>query len=165
MIKRIFVEKKAGFNTEAQELAQTFQRILGIKGLSSIRIIYRYDVEGLEGELLENVKRTIFSEPNVDNIYEDTMAFGPEEQVFATSYLPGQYDQHADSAAQCIQILAGEKPLIKVAKVVAVKGDVSTEELGKIKQYMINPVDSQETDLGPRDTLTDKIKQPADIER
>ncbi|MFR2406269.1 MAG: phosphoribosylformylglycinamidine synthase, partial [Eubacterium callanderi] len=74
MIKRIFVEKKAGFNTEAQELAQTFQRILGIKGLSSIRIIYRYDVEGLEGELLENVKRTIFSEPNVDNIYEDTMA-------------------------------------------------------------------------------------------
>lgn len=165
MIKRIFVEKKAGFNTEAQELAQTFQRILGIKGLSSIRIIYRYDVEGLEGELLENVKRTIFSEPNVDNIYEDTMAFGPEEQVFATSYLPGQYDQHADSAAQCIQILAGEKPLIKVAKVVAVKGDVSSEELGKIKQYMINPVDSQETDLGLRDTLTDKIKQPADIER
>ncbi len=165
MIKRIFVEKKAGFNTEAQELAQTFQRILGIAGLSSIRIIYRYDVEGLEGALLENVKRTIFSEPNVDNIYEDTMAFGPEEQVFATSYLPGQYDQHADSAAQCIQILAGEKPLIKVAKIVAVKGDVSSEELGKIKQYMINPVDSQETDLGPRDTLTDKIKPPADIER
>lgn len=122
MIKRIFVEKKAGFNTEAQELAQTFFRILGIKGLEGIRILYRYDVEGLEGTLLEAVKRTIFSEPNVDNVYEDAMETDQNEQVFATAYLPGQYDQHADSAAQCIQILAGEKPLLKVAKVVCVKG-------------------------------------------
>ncbi|MEG0074906.1 MAG: phosphoribosylformylglycinamidine synthase [Eubacterium sp.] len=165
MIKRIFVEKKSGFNTEANELASTFQRILKIEGLESIRIVYRYDVENLEFEILSQIKKIIFSEPNVDDVYENELSFTSEEQAFGIEYLPGQYDQHGDSAAQCIQIIAGEKPLLKVAKIVVVKGKVSSEELRKIKQYMINPVDSQEADLSARKTLTDKIKKPADIER
>ncbi|MDO4287944.1 MAG: phosphoribosylformylglycinamidine synthase [Eubacterium sp.] len=163
MIKRIFVEKKPGFRTEAQELAETFKRILKIEGLDSIRVIYRYDVEDLDEAVLSQAMKTIFSEPNVDDVTEDAMAFSEDEQVFAMEYLPGQYDQHADSAAQCIQILAGEKPLLKVAKLFAVKGAVSPSDLDKIKQYVINPVDSQEASLDVRETLTDKLSKPADI--
>ena len=165
MIKRIFVEKKSGFNTEAQELAETFRRILKVEGLDSIRVIYRYDVEDLDEVVLRQAMKTIFSEPNVDDVTEDEMCFAADEQAFAMEYLPGQYDQHADSAAQCIQILAGEKPLVKVAKIFVVKGDVSAEAMDKIKKYVINPVDSQEASLEVRETLTDKLSQPADIAR
>lgn len=165
MIKRFFVEKKLGFNTEARALAQSFQRILKIDGLESIRIIYRYDVESLSDSLMEQVKNIIFSEPNVDNVVEDDMKFNENEQVFAIEYLPGQYDQHGDSAAQCIQILAGQKPALKVAKLVVVSGDVSPQELKKIKSYMINPVDSREASLAMRTSLVDAAKEPADIER
>lgn len=165
MIKRIFVEKKAGFNTEAEELAQTFKRILNINKLEGIRIIYRYDVEDLGDSLLEQAKKTIFSEPNVDNVYDKAPTLETDEQAFAIEFLPGQYDQHADSAAQCIQILAGKKPMLKVAKMVVVKGEISDEDLLKIKQYMINPVDSREAALSERETLQDKIKQPDAIER
>ncbi|SDX90777.1 phosphoribosylformylglycinamidine synthase [Eubacterium barkeri] len=165
VIKRYFVEKKPGFNTEAMALAETFRKILNIKGLRGIRIIYRYDVEMLDDDIMEKAKNIIFSEPNVDDVGEDAMAFSDGERVFATEYLPGQYDQHGDSAAQCIQILAGDRPAIKVAKLVVVDGDVDDTQCDRIKEYMINPVDSREASLETRQTLSDATKEPAPIER
>jgi phosphoribosylformylglycinamidine synthase len=165
VIKRYFVEKKPGFNTEAKALAETFRTILKIEKLEGLRIIFRYDMEELSDEILQKAKNIILSEPNVDDVVEDTLAFDADERVFAIEYLPGQFDQHGDSAAQCIQILAGDRPRIKVAKIVALRGQISDDDLNKIKNYMINPVDSREAELGARTTLMDAPKQPAPIAR
>lgn len=163
MIRRFFVEKKPGFNTESVDLAQTFRRILNLKKLENIRILYRYDIEDLSDDIMEQVVNIIFSEPNVDHVYTDEMPLSKEEKVFAIEFLPGQYDQHGDSAVQCIQILAGRRPLLKVAKCVVLQGDLDGKDIDKIKQYMINPVDSREADLGPRTSLTDAVKNPAPV--
>lgn len=165
MIKRFFVEKKPGFNTESVDLAQTFRRILNLKKLENIRIVYRYDIEDLSDDIMEQVVNIIFSEPNVDDVYTDILPLAEGEKVFAIEYLPGQYDQHGDSAAQCIQILAGHRPALKVAKCVVLKGDLDSDAVEKIKQYMINPVDSREADLGPRASLTDAVKDPEPVGR
>jgi len=125
VIKRIFVEKKEKFEVEAKALTQTFQRILKIKNLKSMRILYRYDVEGVEEKLFEQVISTILSEPNVDTVTENTFPKGDADKIFGISFLPGQYDQHADSAIQCIQIVSGERALVKVAKIVVLTGDIT----------------------------------------
>ena len=163
MIKRIFVEKKEKFEVEAKALTQTFQRILKIRNLKSMRILYRYDVEGVEEKLFEQVISTILSEPNVDTVTENTFPKGDGDKIFGISFLPGQYDQHADSAIQCIQIVSGERTLVKVAKIVVLTGDITQKEFDSIKHYMINPVDSQEAKLEPFCTLVDEIREPKDI--
>ncbi len=163
MIKRIFVEKKDKFEVEAKSLTQTFQRILKIQKLESIRVLYRYDVEGVADDLFSQIIGTILSEPNVDQVYEGVLQVKADERIFAISYLPGQYDQHADSAIQCIQIVSGERALVKVAKIVVLTGALTPNEFNSIKQYMINPVDSQEASLEPYVTLADEIRVPADI--
>ncbi|MBC3888536.1 phosphoribosylformylglycinamidine synthase [Acetobacterium paludosum] len=163
MIKRIFVEKKEKFEVEAKALTQTFQRILKIQNLESMRILYRYDVEGVEEGLFDQVISIILSEPNVDTVTENTFPKGDQDKIFGISYLPGQYDQHGDSAVQCIQIVSGERAIVKVAKIVVLTGDITQKEFNSIKQYMINPVDSQEAKLEPFITLVDEIREPQDI--
>lgn len=163
MIKRIFVEKKDKFEVEAKSLTHTFQRILKIQKLESMRILYRYDVEGVADGLFNQIIGTILSEPNVDQVFEGTLQVNDDEKIFGISYLPGQYDQHGDSAIQCIQIVSGERALVKVAKIVVLTGELTQTEFDSIKRYMINPVDSQEASLEPFVTLVDEVREPADI--
>lgn len=163
MIKRIFVEKKDEFEVEAKSLTHTFQRILKIQKLESMRIVYRYDVQDVADELFDQIISTILSEPNVDQVFEDCLETRVDEKIFGISYLPGQYDQHADSAIQCIQIVSGERALVKVAKIVVLTGELTQNEFESIKHYMINPVDSQEASLEPFTTLADEVREPNDI--
>ncbi|WKY45919.1 phosphoribosylformylglycinamidine synthase [Eubacteriaceae bacterium ES2] len=157
MIKRIFVEKKDNFDIESASLTHTVQSLLDITALQSSRILYRYDVEGLSEEQMTEVINKILSEANVDLVFKDQIEIEKTARVFGISYLPGQYDQHADSAIQCIQIVAEEQVLVKVAKIIILTGDLKTEEFEAIKSYYINPVDSQEADLDSFTTLTEKV--------
>ncbi|KNZ40374.1 phosphoribosylformylglycinamidine synthase [Acetobacterium bakii] len=163
VIKRIFVEKKQGFDIEAQSLLVSFQKILKIEDLNKVRILYRYDMEDVAEDVFGQVVSTILSEPNVDQVSEASISIGEKDMVFAIAYLPGQYDQHADSAVQCVQILSGNRPLIKVAKIVVLQGVISQEAFNRIKKYMINPVDSEETTLENFVSLGDIIREPDDI--
>lgn len=163
MIKRFYVEKKAGFNTKSRALHMSFKKLLNLKALEGLRILNRYDIEALPDDVMQQVVDTIFSEPNVDNVYVDELPVSDDEKVFAVEYLPGQYDQQADFATQCVQLVSGTRPVIKVAKCYVLKGDLSDDDVQKIKQYMINPVDSKEADLAPRQTLTDAVKDPAAV--
>ena len=150
MIYRIFVEKKE--NVQARKEAEDIGTLLGIFP-SDFRLILRYDVEGLTEEELDASLGTVFSEPPVDNVYLEHMEFGKEYKVFAISYLTGQYDQRADSAAQCVQLLTKKsRPLVKCAKVYAVSG-VTDAQLSAIKKHLINPVESEEVTLEKPVTL------------
>jgi len=163
-VKRIFVEKLPGFDVEAQDLLQDLKESLHIPGLESLRILNRYDISGLSDEELEGTLFTIFSEKTVDKVYHEAVATGVNEKAFAIEYLPGQYDQRADFAAQCAQIITlGEKPNILSSKMYIVSGTVSEEELEKIKEYCINPVDSREASLEKPETLEMEVEVPADV--
>ena len=145
MVTRVFVEKKQGFNIEAQQLLADLKGNLGVQGLEEVRILNRYDVSGLSPEQFEAAARTILSEPNMDAVYGEDFSLPGEYRVFATEYLPGQYDQRADSAAQCVQLLTqGERPAVATAKVIGLKGQVTEEDFEKVKHYLINPVESRE---------------------
>ncbi|MGL4606499.1 MAG: phosphoribosylformylglycinamidine synthase [Eubacteriaceae bacterium] len=163
MIKRIFVEKKSGFDVEAKSLCDAFRKILNINGLENVKVLYRYDMETLDKEVFERIKRSILSEPNVDIVHEDELDLKKNEMAFGISYLPGQYDQHADSAMQCIHIITGSHHLVKIGKIIVLSGSLSEDELKKIKGYMINPVDSEEVSLEKLETLTEEIKEPGKI--
>ena len=129
MIKRFYVEKKAGFNTKSKALQMTFRKILNLKALEGLRIVNRYDIEALPEDVMQQVVDTIFSEPNVDNVYVEDLPVSDDEKVFAIEYLPGQYDQQADFAVQCVQLLSGTRPTIKVAECIVLKGDLSDEDI------------------------------------
>ena len=151
MVYRIFVEKKPGQTHEADKLLKDVQEFLQISALESVRVINRYDVENIDGELFENAVRNVFSEPQVDNTYSELNAEGI---VFAVEPLPGQFDQRADSAAQCIQIISqGERPLVRTAKVYVLTGNLSDEELAAIRKYVINPVECRQAQLEKPETL------------
>jgi phosphoribosylformylglycinamidine synthase len=142
---RLFVEKKAGFNIKAQHMLQEINQVLGIAGLTEVRLLNRYDVLGLNLAEFQQAKSCVFSEPMVDLTYEDVFPIAEEERVFASEYLPGQYNQRADSAAQCIQLLNNkEKPVVVTAQVVVLKGNISEEEFERIKNYYINPIECRE---------------------
>lgn len=162
-VRRIFVEKKPGFDVEAQSLLKDLKNNLGITGLEGIRIINRYDVEGIiETEYLK-AREIIFAEPPVDEVYDETIEINCDK-LLAIEYLPGQYDQRADSAAQCIQILSQrEKPEVKVAKLIAFNGRFSDDEYQKMKEYCINPLESHEALLTKPETLHTRLKTPADV--
>ena len=163
-IKRIFVEKKADFAIEAKALLKDLTENLNIKGLEQVRIIHRYDVSGITDEVFSMAVNTIFSEPPVDTFTLESMVFGKGERVFAVEYLPGQYDQRADSAAQSIQILSkADKPKVKTAKLIVLRGTVSDEDFDRIVSYCINPVESQLADLAKPDTLELEAPVPEDI--
>ncbi len=164
-IKRIFVEKKEGFNVEVLSLTSEIKEQLQIKKLESLRILYRYDVENISDEIYNLARTTIFAEPPVDNTFDEDFKVDENSKIFAIEYLPGQYDQRADSASQCIQILTqGERPNVKYAKVVIINGDVSENDLERIKKFMINPVDSREATNTKPSTLIDETIIPSNIE-
>lgn len=162
MVYRLFVEKKPEFANEASALLSELRGLLGIKSLESLRIINRYDVENIAPELFEYAKKTVFSEPQLDNISETLDSNGIS---FAVEYLPGQYDQRADSAAQCIQIISqGERPTVRTAKVYILGGNVRDAELEAIKKYVINPVEAREASSAKPDTLAVKYDIPETVE-
>lgn len=163
-VRRIFVEKKKGFDVEAQGLLKDLKVNLGISGLEAVRIVNRYDVEGISVEEYLQSRNIIFSEPPVDIVYDEKIDIDINSLVIAIEYLPGQYDQRADSAAQCIQILTqGDRPVTKAAKLIILEGEISEEEYIKIKDYCINPVESQEASLEKPETLDNDIIIPEDV--
>ncbi len=163
-VRRIFVEKKNGFDVEAKSLYRDLKYNLGIGGLKNVKIINRYDIEGISEEEFENSKRTIFSEPPVDEVFDEKIEIAKNSRVIAIEYLPGQYDQRADSASQCVQILThGERPDTRVAKLVVLEGEVSDSEYEKAKGYLINPVESHEASMEKPDSLEVEVKVPDDV--
>lgn len=163
-VRRIFVEKKPGFDVEARSLYRDLKDNLGISGLKKVRIINRYDIEGISDAEYQEGRSIIFAEPTVDAVVDEIMDFNPEERVLAIEYLPGQYDQRADSAAQCIQILAHrERPEVRVAKLIVFTGDISETEYQKIKNYCINPLESREASLAKPETLALETLYPDDV--
>jgi phosphoribosylformylglycinamidine synthase len=161
-VKRVYVEKKSFFNTEATSLKNDFSENLNLKNIKNVRVINRYDVWPISHDDFQNVVKTVLSEPNQDNVYDEIEL---PENSFAVEYLPGQYDQRADSAAQCIQIITGkDKPMVKYAKIIVLEGNLSKEEVSKIKQYYINPVDSREAELIMPDSLEEMYPEPCSVE-
>ena len=151
MVYRIYVEKKPGLAHEAAALLKELQGNLGITRLSGLRLYNRYDVEGIRKELFETCVPLVFSEPQLDEVTRELPTGGT---VFAVEYLPGQFDQRADSAAQCVQILSqGERPTVRTAKVYVLEGNLTEEDLAAVKHYVINPVEAREADLAPLHTL------------
>ncbi|MBB6218838.1 phosphoribosylformylglycinamidine synthase [Anaerosolibacter carboniphilus] len=162
-VRRIFVEKKKNCAVEAQQLLQALKEDLGIH-LENLRIVHRYDVAGISDTEYQVARNTIFSEPPVDHIYDEKLACTEEERIFAIEYLPGQYDQRADSAAQCLQILnQKERPDVQAAKVIVLQGKITEEEFMEIKKYCINPVDSREASLEKPASLEMETVIPEDI--
>ena len=161
MVYRIFVEKKPGQTHEADKLLKDVQEFLQIASLKAVRVINRYDVENIDEALFENAVRNVFSEPQVDNTYSELNAEGI---VFAVEPLPGQFDQRADSAAQCIQIISqGERPLVRTAKVYCLTGELTEEEYNAIRKYVINPVECREAQLEKPETLVMQYEIPQSV--
>ena len=162
MVYRVYVEKKKGLANEAASLLSDAKGILQIKGIENIRIINRYDVENIDKELFEYAKATVFSEPQLD-IVSDSLKFDADT-VFAVEYLPGQFDQRADSASQCIQIISqGERPAVRTAKIYMLYGNLSKNDIAQIKKYVINPVESREASLDTVDTLKTDYEIPTSV--
>ena len=162
-VKRIYVEKKEPFAVKAKELHEELKNYLGIN-VEAVRVFIRYDVENLSDEVFKKACKTVFSEPPVDNLYEETIEIPENGKAFSVEYLPGQFDQRADSAVQCVQFLdENENPIIKTAVTYMIIGDVTEEEFAKIKAYCINPVDSRETGSTKPDTLITEFDDPLDV--
>ncbi len=164
MVYRVFAEKKPGFDVEAAGLLKEFRSFLGIKSMERLRILNRYDVEDVPEELFGYARTTVFSEPQIDTVSSEADV-SDADLVFAVEPLPGQYDQRADSAAQCIQLQsAGERPLVHSAKVYAVYGTLTEEDVKAVKRYVINPVDSREASMELPETLKQEISEPDSVE-
>ncbi len=163
MVYRVFVEKKKELANEAKALLGDARNLLGISGLTDVRVINRYDAENIQQDLFESAKITVFSEPQLDMVSE-TLDTAGAAYVFAVEFLPGQFDQRADSAAQCIQIISqGERPLIRTAKVYALYGSLSEKDIAEIKKYVINPVEAREATLEKPETLATKYDIPTEV--
>lgn len=164
-VRRIFVEKKSEYAVESQKLLHDLRLGLNLKNVDGIRIVNCYDVSGISDEEYERSKVTVFSEKNVDNIYEENFKSKNEDKIFALEFLPGQYDQRADSASQCIQILTQhDKPNVHFSRFYILSGNISNKEFEKIKNYCINPVDSRQAKLEKPETLEIKVSIPEDVE-
>ena len=165
MVKRIFVEKRPGFNTPARQMLSDFRETFNLQNLESVRIFMRYDVEGLSDADFDKACVRVFGESNLDVLFEDLPPRLNMERTFAVEYLPGQFDQRADSAAQCCQLVTGkERPLIRTAKVISLKGLISDDDFEKIKSYVINPIETQEADFELPETLQDFVEEIPDVE-
>ena len=160
-VHRIYVEKRAPYNVEAQGLLSELKTLLGVSAITGLRLLCRYDIEGIDETLMRRCLPVVFSEPQVDAVLDSL----PEaDAVFAVEYLPGQFDQRADSCAECIQLVSmAERPAVRTAKVCLLSGPVSAEELDRIKRYLINPVESREAALEERATLAENYPEPPDV--
>ena len=162
MVYRIYVEKNPGFDVEATGLKNELTSLLGIQSLTGLRLLNRYDVEGIDEELFNQCANTVFSEPPVDNTYAELPA--SDGVSFAVEYLPGQFDQRADSAAECIQLISqGERPLVRSARVYLLEGTLTDEQVAEIKKYVINPVEAREASLDTKQTLKMEYPVPAPV--
>ena len=162
-VRRIYVEKKPGFDVEAKEVFADLRENLGMKGLSSVRIINRYDIEGITDEEYQKARCLIFSEPPVDNVYDEEANI-TDGKVFAVEFLPGQFDQRAASAEECISILTTkERPRVRYAKVYVLLGDVTDSDISEIKTYVINPVEAREASLEKPNSLDMAVDYPDDV--
>ncbi|MBR0213291.1 MAG: phosphoribosylformylglycinamidine synthase, partial [Solobacterium sp.] len=160
MVYRVYVEKKPGFAPEAAGALADFRSFLGLKNLRNVRVLNRYDVEGIDPDLFEQAKRTIFSEPQLDIVTSDMETEGACA-VFGVEALPGQFDQRADSAAQCIQLLSQQdRPLVSFARIYVLYGDLSAEEIDMIRHHVINPVETREASLELPETLRMEYAAP-----
>lgn len=163
-VRRVYVEKKHGFDVEASKLYSEISDNLLIQGLTKVRIFQRYDIEGITDRDYEKAKITVFSEPPVDNIYEENLSIPETDRIIAIEYLPGQYDQRADSAAQCVQFIThGERPDVKVAKLILLSGEISDTDYQKIIGLVINPVEARQATLEKPETLRDDYPVPEDV--
>ena len=163
MVYRIFVEKKAGLRHEADHLKEDIVSFLQIKSLKDLRLVNRYDVENITEELFKTSVSTVFSEPQLDETYFE-FSDDTAKAIFAVEYLPGQFDQRADSAAQCVQIISkGDRPTVRTAKVYALYGDLTEDEILKIKKYVINPVEAREATLEKPETLATEYDIPTTV--
>ena len=163
-VKRIYVEKKDSFAVKARELEEDIKGYLGISGLEKVRIFIRYDVENLSDATFEKACNCVFSEPPVDVLFHETFDMPENGKCFSVEFLPGQYDQRADSAVQCVRFLKeDEEPIIKTAVTYLLIGNISDDEFMKIKSYCINPVDSRETDMVKPETLVTNFEEPDDV--
>ena len=166
-VKRVYVEKKPGFAVQADDLRHEIKSYLGIKDVESVRVLIRYDVENISDETFEKACNGIFSEPPVDTLYHEEFPVADGCRIFSVEFLPGQFDQRADSAIQCVQFIKeDEQPVIKTAITYVIEGRdgaISDEEFEAIKAHCINPVDSRETGMEKPDTLVTKFDEPADV--
>ncbi|PWM72377.1 MAG: phosphoribosylformylglycinamidine synthase [Bacillota bacterium] len=164
MVFRVYVEKKGKFEKEGRALRAELSELLEIKGLRKVRVLNRYDAENIDKELFEQAVKTVFSEPQTD-IASDKLDKGAAKHVFAVEYLPGQFDQRADSAAQCIGLIScKEKPIVRSAKVYLLYGNLTEEQVDAVKKYVINPVEAREADLKEYETLKAEYPVPAEVE-
>ncbi len=164
MVYRIYVEKKPALANEARALSADLRTLLGIKGLTGLRLFNRYDVDNIDAALFETAKATVFSEPQLD-IVTDSLPDIPGAFLFAVEYLPGQFDQRADSAEQCIQIISqGERPLVRTARVYLLEGELSEKERAAVKKYVINEVECREASLEPLTSLRESYPHPQTVE-
>ena len=165
MVSRVYVEKKPGFDGEAKALERELRTLLGLDGITNLRIINRYDVEGIDEELFASCVPTVFSEPQTDDASADMPAVADGATVFAVEFLPGQFDQRADSASECIQLISqGERPTVRSAKVYVLEGELSASDVDAVKHYVINPVEAREASLEPKATLATNVPEPEPVE-
>ena len=163
-VRRVFVEKRPGFDIEAQHLLAGIREDLGIKSVKTLRIFKRYDFSGVTDSEATIAKDSILSEPNCDFVYDETLPAMDGLQLFAIESLPGQYDQRADSAAQCVQLLTQkERPVFRTATVYAFDEAIPTVDLDKIKKHLVNPVEARQASLDKPESLEMKADRPADV--
>lgn len=165
MVSRIYVEKKPGFDVEARQLAHELREILGISSLNDLRLINRYDVEGVDDELLQRCIPTVFSEPQTDIASSEMPELSSDARIIAVEFLPGQFDMRAASASECVQLISqGERPEVRSAKLYVLTGDLTQDDIDTIKHYVINPVEAREASLEPRNTLRMNLAAPKKVE-
>ena len=163
-VRRVYVEKKPAFAVQAKDLRHELRKYLGVSGLTGVRVLIRYDVENISDDVFEKACKTVFAEPPVDTLYKESFEMAENASVFSVEFLPGQFDQRADSAVQCVKFLnEEEEPVIRSATTYVIEGEVSNEEFEAIKHHCINPVDSREIGMEKPETLVAKFEEPADV--
>lgn len=163
-VRRVYVEKKPAFAVQARELKHEISSYLGIQTVTNVRVLIRYDVENISDESFEKACQTVFAEPPVDELYREDFEAKQGARIFSVEYLPGQFDQRADSAVQCVQFLReDEEPIIRSATTYVIEGEISEDEYEAIKNHCINPVDSRETSLDKPQTLVTEFEDPQDV--
>ena len=163
-VRRVYVEKKPAYAVQAKELKHEVSSYLGIQTVTGVRVLIRYDVENISDDVFEKACRTVFAEPPVDELYLEEFEAADGARIFSVEYLPGQFDQRADSAVQCVQFLKEDaQPIIRSATTYVIEGTITEEEFEAIKSHCINPVDSRETGMEKPETLVTVFDDPADV--
>ena len=161
-VRRVYVEKKPEFTVSAKSLYSEIGNYLGIKNVTGVRVLIRYDIQDVSDDVFKKAVKTVFSEPPVDNVFEDSFEYSG--RIFSVEYLPGQFDQRADSAEQCLKLLnENEEPTIHTATTYVIEGNISDDEFNAIKMHCINPVDSRETSEVLPESLSNNFDEPADV--